>query len=59
MSSISIEHALSCHLGGYIIHRDALATMVEEVSHDVKIEPALLELTRTDSADFQKISHLW
>ena len=58
-ASFSIERALSCHLGGYIIHRhnnirDALATMLKEVSHDVKIEPALLELTRTDSADFQK-----
>ena len=54
-ASFSIEHALSCHLGGYIIHRhnnirDALATMLKEVSHDVKIEPALSVLVSSNNA---------
>ena len=55
--TFTIDHALSCHLGGYIIHRhnnirDVLATMLKEVSHDVKVEPALLELSKTDNVDF-------
>lgn len=49
-ANFTIEHALSCHLGGYIIQRhnnirDALANMMREVCHDVKVEPALIEAT--------------
>ena len=48
VSNFTIEHALSCHLGGYIVQRhnnirDALANMMREVCHDVKVEPALIE----------------
>ena len=48
--NFTIEHALSCHFGGYIVQRhnnirDTLANMMREVCHDVKVEPALIEET--------------
>ena len=43
----SIDHALSCKKGGYVIMRhnkirDLVAELMQEVCHDVKIEPPLL-----------------
>ena len=49
-SPFTIDHAMSCKKGGYIIHRhneirDTLAKMLEETCRDVKTEPVLLPLT--------------
>ena len=46
----SIEHALSCPKGGFIYQRhnelrDTIATMVDEICNDVKIEPPLETLS--------------
>jgi len=54
-ANFTIEHALSCHLGGFIIQRhnnirDAIASMMREVCHDVKVEPAHIDAT-IESAD--------
>ena len=45
----SIDHALSCKLGGYVHMRhnrirDLEADLMKEIGHDVKIEPELLPL---------------
>jgi len=52
----TLEHAISCHLGGYIIHRhnnlrDLGANLMKEVSHDVRIEPPLLEVGTNEIID--------
>ena len=49
----SIDHLLSCHLGGYtnMRHnrlRDLIAKMLKEVCYDVKIEPHLLKVNEGD-----------
>ena len=54
----SIEHALSCHLGGYIILRhneirDVTAELVNEICKDVKVEP-LLQPLNNDNGNLQK-----
>ena len=46
----TIDHAMPCKKGGYIIHRhneirDMLAKMFEETCRDINTEPALLPLT--------------
>ena len=46
----SVEHALTCRLGGYIIRRhndvrDTLAGILKEVAKDVNLEPALTPLS--------------
>ena len=46
----SVEHALTCRLGGYIICRhndvrDTLAGILKEVAKDVNLEPALTPLS--------------
>ena len=43
-AKFSIQHALSCHIGGYIIHRhnqlrDVTVAMLKEVCTDVKSKP--------------------
>ena len=49
-SNNSIEHALSCPCGGYVIHRhddirDTTAALMAEVCRDVTIEPRLQPVT--------------
>ena len=49
-AKFALEHALSCYLGGYIIQRhnslrDLSANLMREISHDVRIEPPLLEVS--------------
>ena len=57
----SLEHALSCLFGGYIIHhhnnlRDLGANLMKEVSHDVRVEPPLLEVSPHEINDLPKSS---
>ena len=49
-ATFSVEHAMTCRLGGYVIRRhndvrDTLACMLKEVAKDVQLEPALTPLT--------------
>ena len=49
-SPFTIDHAMTCKKGGYVIQRhneirDTIAHTLEDVCHDVKIEPQLLPLT--------------
>ena len=48
-SPTSIDHCLSCKLGGYTIMRhnhlrDTVASIMKEVCHDVKVEPNLIPI---------------
>lgn len=57
-ANFSIDHALSCHLGGYVIQRhnnirDTLATMMREVCHDVSTEPQLIDVSE-ESVDLPR-----
>ncbi|XP_057316854.1 uncharacterized protein LOC130657880 [Hydractinia symbiolongicarpus] len=54
----SIEHALSCHVGGFvnIRHnelRDLMVTLLQEVCRDIRCEPPLIPLT-TEATDFPR-----
>ena len=58
-AKFTLEHALSCHLGGYIIQRhnnlrDLAAILMKEVSYDVRVEPALLEVRANEIEDLSK-----
>ena len=49
-SNFTVEHALSCHTGGFTIIRhnevrDLLANLLTEVCHDVSVEPHLQPLS--------------
>ena len=58
-AKFTLEYALSCHLGGYIIQRhnnlrDLAAILMKEVSYDVRVEPALLEVRANEIEDLPK-----
>ena len=58
-ANFTIDHALSCHLGGCVIQRhnnirDTLATMMNEICHDVSIEPQLIELSKEQSCELPR-----
>ena len=60
-ANFTIQHALSCHIGGYIIRRhnqvrDLTAALLKETCNNVKVEPPLLPLTE-DKIDFSKSSN--
>ena len=49
-ASFSVEHALSCKVGGFVIRRhndirDTFATLLQSVAKEVEIEPQLTPLT--------------
>ena len=46
----TVDHALSCTKGGYIHRRhdelrNLIAKLLEEIAHDVSVEPQLAEVT--------------
>lgn len=49
-AKFTLEHVLSCHLGGYIHRhynlRDPGANLMKEISHDVQVELPLLEVSQ-------------
>ena len=60
-TQFSIQHALSCHKGGFptLRHnevRDLTATLLTEVCHNVSVEPHLQPLTGEDLAGASAIS---
>ena len=59
-SNFSLDHALSCHLGGFTIQRhnnirDVIGNLLKEVSHDVVIELILMDATK-ESSDLPRSS---
>ena len=57
-AKFTLEHTLSCHLGGYIIRhnnlRDLGANLMREISRDVRVEPPLLEVSSQETTDLPK-----
>jgi hypothetical protein len=54
--SFNLTHALSCKKGGFVIHRhneirDLTSDLLEEVCHDVCVEPTLVELTEEEMSN--------
>ena len=58
-AKFTLEHALSCHLGGYIIQRHnnlhyLAAFLTRQVFYDVRVEPAFLEVRVNEIKDLPK-----
>ena len=58
--NLTLDHALSCHLGGFTIQRhnnirDVTANLLREVCHDVSLEPTLLDAS-SESKDLKQAS---
>ena len=58
-AKFTLEHALCCHLGTYMIQRynnlrDLGENLMREISHDVRVEPFLLEIPSHEITDLLK-----